>query len=274
MIIQILKKYKSQLLVLYTYMLASELCILAQPYLLGKAIDGLLHASYFYLYAFAISIFISHIFQLKRMIIDTKIYTSIYIDSIKPLVYNDSMAISMKSARFDMAHEIVNLLEGYVHYYIATIVTVIGSITFIYTTNYVIGIIVTAATVLVVFQVYLFKDKIQQVIHIRNNNAEHRIHAMEQGNVSTWNFFQRRRKIECMESCIQGKNWFVLNSIKSVFLIMSIVILIETTDQLTPGDVLTIYSYVNNFLMSLMSIPIAMESYSRIKNVLARITSI
>jgi len=36
-------------------------------------------------------------------------------------------------------------------------------------------------------------------------------------------------------------------------------------------EVITIYSYVNNFLISLMSIPVGFEMYSRLSNIIKRI---
>jgi hypothetical protein len=47
--------------------------------------------------------------------------------------------------------------------------------------------------------------------------------------------------------------------------------LVTTTKNISVGSVVTIYSYVNNFLISLMSIPVAFEAYSRLDNILKRI---
>jgi len=45
----------------------------------------------------------------------------------------------------------------------------------------------------------------------------------------------------------------------------------ETSNNITAGNVITTYSYVNNFLISLMSIPVAFEMYSRLTNIIKRI---
>jgi ABC-type multidrug transport system fused ATPase/permease subunit len=59
--------------------------------------------------------------------------------------------------------------------------------------------------------------------------------------------------------------------IKSIFLVFSIILLIKTSNSITTGSVVTIYSYVNNFLISLMSIPVSFEMYSRLTNIIKRI---
>ena len=77
--------------------------------------------------------------------------------------------------------------------------------------------------------------------------------------------------MEIFESTLQGKNWFLVGMIKSIFLVLSIMLLITTSNNVTTGSVITIYSYVNNFLISLMSIPVAFEMYSRLSNIIKRI---
>ena len=62
-----------------------------------------------------------------------------------------------------------------------------------------------------------------------------------------------------------------MNGIKYVFLILSIILLVTTTKNITIGSVITVYSYVNNFLMSLLSAPIAIEMFLRISDVLKRL---
>ena len=48
-------------------------------------------------------------------------------------------------------------------------------------------------------------------------------------------------------------------------------LLVITSESLTIGGVITTYSYVNRFLISLSSIPIGIEMYSRISDILKRL---
>jgi ABC-type multidrug transport system fused ATPase/permease subunit len=170
-----------------------------------------------------------------------------------------------------MAHEIVNVLEGYVHYYIATIVTIIGSLIFIFSENWQVGILVSVSIIFIVSSVFILYKKIRQGIIVANNHYETKAKSIECGYVSSESFFNRRRKIEICQSTIQGKNWFLINSIKYVFLILSIILLITTKKDITIGSVITVYSYVNNFLIALLSAPVAIEMFLRISDVLKRL---
>jgi ABC-type multidrug transport system fused ATPase/permease subunit len=270
-LIAIFKQYKTQLTWIYVFMLLTELSILSTPFLLGKSIDGLIVGNWYWMVLLGLSYFISNFFNYKRMVYDTKVYTAIYNNIALKFLKKDDVDVSTKIARTDMAHEIVNVLEGYVHYYIATIVTIIGSLIFIFSENWQVGILVSTSIIFIVSSVFILYKKIKQGINISNNHYEKKAKSIECGYTSSESFFNRRRKIEICQSTIQGKNWFLINGIKYVFLILSIILLITTTKDITIGSVITVYSYVNNFLIALLSAPVAIEMFLRISDVLKRL---
>jgi len=267
----IFKEYKYKLLLIYFFMLITELSIIFQPFLLGKSIDEFIDGNWFWVGLLSISYFISNLFNYKRMVYDTKVYTKIYNDIVLRFLKNTNEDDSKKIARTDMAYSIVNVLEGYVHYYISTIITIFGSIGFIYLSNWKVGLLVTLALIIIPLAVLIFYKKIRQGINVRNNHYENKVTSLQNGYDNSVSFFNRRRKLEIFESTLQGKNWFLVGIIKSVFLVLSIILLITTSENITTGSVITIYSYVNNFLYSLMSIPVAFEMYSRLGDIIKRI---
>ena len=270
-LITIFKQYKHQLSWIYVFMILTELSILSTPFLLGKSIDGLMNNNWHWMVLLGISYFLSNLFNYKRMVYDTKVYTNIYNNIALKFLKKDNVDLSTKIARTDMAHEIVHVLEGYVHYYIATIVTIIGSLIFIFSENWQVGVLISFAIVFITSAVFILYKKIKQGINISNNHYEKKAKSIEGGYASSESFFNRRRKIEICQSTIQGKNWFLVNSIKYVFLILSIILLITTTKDITIGSVITVYSYVNNFLIALLSAPVAIEMVLRISDVLKRL---
>jgi ABC-type multidrug transport system fused ATPase/permease subunit len=270
-LIEVFKQYKTQLTWIYVFMLLTELSILSTPFLLGKSIDGLIVGNWYWIILLGVSYFLSNFFNYKRMVYDTKVYTTIYNNIALKFLKKDDVDVSTKIARTDMAHEIVNVLEGYVHYYIATIVTIIGSLIFIFSENWQVGILVSTSIIFIVSSVFILYKKIKQGIKISNNHYEKKAKSIESGYMSSESFFNRRRKIEICQSTIQGKNWFLINGIKYIFLLFSIILLVTTTKNITIGSVITVYSYVNNFLISLLSAPVAIEMFLRISDVLKRL---
>ena len=267
---QVFKQYKYKLLFIYFFMLLTELSILSQPFLLGKSIDGLIDHSYFWLLLLGVSYLVSSFFNYKRMVYDTKVYTKIYNDIVLKFLKNSDADISSKIARTDMADQVVEVLAGYVHYYIATIVTVIGSISFIYLENYRVGIVVSVAFIFILSAVMILYKKIKQSINVKHNHLENKLTDLQKGYTESVSFFERNRKLSIYESTLQGKNWLLIGTIKHMFLIMAILLLAASSETLTFGGMITTYSYVNQFLISLMSIPVGVEMYSRISDILKR----
>ena len=270
-ILEIFKQFKTELMWIYFFMLITELSILATPFLLGKSIDGLINGNWSWLIFLGLSYFISNFFNYKRMVYDTKVYTKIYNSIVFRFLKKNNIDVSIKMARTDMAHQIVGVLEGYVHYYIATVVTILGSIGFIYSENWRVGLLVTLGFILILIAVLVYYKKIKQAIKVRNNQYEKKGEALEKGYLESISFFNRRRKLEIFESTLQGKNWFLIGSIKNLFLFLSIILLVTTTKNITIGSVVTVYSYVNNFMISLLSVPVAVEMFSRLSDILKRI---
>lgn len=253
-------------------MIISELSTLLVPFLLGRSIDGLISGSWIWLLFLGMSFFLQTFFNYKRMVYDTKVYSKIYTTIVLKFLKKNNVNNSTKIARTDMAHEIVNVLEGYVHYYIATIITIIGSIVFIYYENWKVGLLISLAFLLIIIAGFVFYKKIKQVILVRNNHYEGKSQSILSGYIQSESFFNRRRKLEIFESTIQGKNWFLIGSIKNIFLFLSIILLVISSKNISIGSVITVYSYVNNFLISLLSVPVAVEMYSRISDILKRLS--
>ena len=270
-LIEVFKEYKKQLTLIYVFMLLTELSILSTPFLLGKSIDGLIINDWFWILLLGVSYFLSNFFNYKRMVYDTKVYNTIYNNIALKFLKKDDVDVSTKVARTDMAQQIVFVLEGYVHYYIATIVTIIGSLIFIFSENWQVGILVSTSIIFIVSSVFILYKKIKQGIVVFNNHYETKAKSIECGYASSESFFNRRGKIEVCQSTIQGKNWFLINSIKYIFLILSIILLINTSKNITIGSIITVYSYVNNFLIALLSAPVAIEMVLRISDVLKRL---
>lgn len=246
---------------------------LLEPYILGKMIDGLLQHDYFWLIIFLGTAIISNVFMYKRMVFDTKVYTEIYNEMIFSYLkhYKDSDH-STKIARTDLAHNIINFLESEVQYFIMAIMSIVGTLCFILLKDVMTGLIVGLCIIPISIVVRLLYKKIAQSTKIGNNHYEQKVDILTRNNeVEIETFFKRRMRVIVIGSTLQGKNWFSVNSIKSIFLILALVAFTNNNSNLTQGDAVAMYSYINQFLISLMSIPIAVETLTRIKDVIVRI---
>lgn len=253
----------------------TQILFLFEPYVLGKMIDGLLVHQYGWLLTFILIEFIANLFMYKRMVFDTKIFTNIHNSIIfKYLKSDKNSETSAKIARTEMAGNILNFFESDIHFFIMALLSSIGCIFFIFLQDIWTGLVVTLCVIPIVVIVKTFYRKIAQSTKVGYNQYENKIDILTEGNESKIEtFFKRRRKILISGSTLQGKNWFSFNSTKTIFLVLALVIFTNGNTNLTQGQAVSMYSYINQFLNSLVSIPVAMETFTRIKDVINRIKS-
>lgn len=272
-IYNIAKEYKHSLILIYVYMFVAQLLFLLEPYVLGKMIDGLIKKEYYWMYCFICIAAFENFFIYKRMVFDTKIYTKIYNDLILKYLNREKAAdISAKIARTELSNHIINFLENDVHYYIMAVITVFGSLSFIFLENPLTGFVVLASIIPICLIVYSLYSKIAQGTRVAHTHYEQKVSILTEGDdkkIDT--FFKRRRKVLIYQSTIQGKNWTALSLTKGIFLILSIVVFTHSSVDLSQGQAVSMYAYINQFLISLMSIPVGVEMFTRLKDIVNRI---
>jgi len=271
-ILTIFKEHKYQLLLIYFYLFIAQSLILLEPYVLGKMIDGLLNKQYMWMFTFLGIVLIENILIFRRMVYDTKIYTKIYNNIVlKYLKREKHSNHSSRIARTELSNNIINFLESDVHFYIYAILTVMGSLAFIFMNSVITGLIVIASIAPICTIVYFLYKKIAQSTKITHDHYEQKIEILSDNNdVKVETFFKRRRKILIYGSTLQGKNWTALNSVKSIFLVIALVVFTHNS-KISQGETVSMYAYINQFLISLMSIPIGIETFTRMKDVINRI---
>lgn len=269
---QLFKKYKFQLLTIYLFMFLVEILVLLQPFFLGKTIDGIISKNYNPLWSLII-VYVGYvIFLYKRMVYDTKIYTKIYNYIVINFISNTKEGTSAKIARVDFANQVIHLIENYVHYYLSTIITMVGSVLFVFSQNSNVGYIMLFCSIPIWFIVKVFYKKISQSTIVLNNHSEKKVDIINNFNIEEIkNFFYRNRKLNIFASTLSGKNWFWINIVKYSFVIISILVYINSSVVKTSGEIIYVYSYINNFIMALSSIPIGAEAYSRMSDVFKRL---
>lgn len=269
----LLKKHKWKIARIYTYVFVAQLLFLVEPYLLGKAIDHSLKGDHHYL-IFLLGVFLlENYFMYRRMVYDTKVYTDIYNEIVLDYLEKDKTSdISTKMARTDIAFSLINFLECDLHYILMSIMTLIGSLYFIFIENSLTGFAVILCVVPIIFIVKILYKKIAKATRIANTHYEQKATIFNTEDISVIEtFYKRRKRVVVASSTLQGQNWASLNSVKSAFLVLAVIVFTTFGKDVSQGSMVAMYAYINQFLISLLSIPVSMEVYSRIKDALHRI---
>lgn len=272
-ILPILRKYRWKIGLIYVYIIAGQILFLLEPYFLGKAIDGLLVQDYTYLFALFSAHIGENVFMYKRMVYDIRVYTQIYNDIVMNYLERDkSSDTSAKVARTEMLHVVIDFIEHHLHYYISAILTIIGSLYFVFIQSAITGFIMMTCFPFIVLIVFKFYGKIAQAMKASNSYYEQKFGIMDTKNMSLIDtFFKRRRRLIIAQSTIAAKHWFSLNGTKTVFLIIALAVFTHNSIGMSHGTVISIYTYINQMLISLMSLPVFIEILTRIKDIIKRI---
>lgn len=271
-ITDIIKKYKWKILIIYAYVFFTQVFYLAEPYILGKAIDGVLVKEYKFI-IILLGIFLAeNLLMYKRMVYDTKVYVQIYNEIVFDYLKRDEDSdASSKIARTELTNNFINFLENDLQYFIMALMSIVGSLYFIFLGSWLTGLVVACCLLPTVLIVRIYYKKISQGMRVGHTHYEQKfgtMNAADEEKVET--FFKRRKRLIVNQSTLQGKHWASLNSVKSFFLVAAIIIFSQNAG-LTQGQAVTMYAYINQFLMSLMSVPIGVETFARIRDVLKRL---
>ena len=110
-------------------------------------------------------------------------------------------------------------------------------------------------------------------MRVGNSHYEQKFGIMDsKDDIKIGTFYERRRRVIIAQSTVLAKHWFSLNVTKTVFLVIAIALFTSNSVGLSHGTAISIYTYINNFLISLMSLPIFIEVFTRIKDVIKRIS--
>ncbi len=237
-IFNIFKEFRYSLLLIYFYIFGAQILFLIEPYVLGKMIDGLLVHNYLWLVIFFSVAVLENILMYKRMVFDTKVYTSIYNKVIFQYLKTDKTSeASAKIARTELAGNIINFLENDIQYFIMSIMSVIGTLFFVFLQDIATGFIVAACVLPIAFIVKTLYKKIAQATKVGFNHYEQKVQILTEGDdIKVDTFFKRRRKVLIFGSTLQGKNWFSLNTTKTFFLVLALLVFTSGNVNLTQGQ--------------------------------------
>ncbi len=272
---QVFIKHRWSIIRIYGYVLVGQALSLIEPYLLGRAIDGLLMGDFSFLIFLLATFLLENLMIYRRMVFDTKVYVQIYNEIITCYLSRAKDASpSTRLARTDMANSIVGFVEHDLHYFTASAMTVFGSLYFIFEGSLFAGLIVSLSTIPTLMITSVFARKIEQSTRVGNTHYESKADIIQSGDDSKIErFYARRKKILVSSSTLQGKYWASLGTMRAIFLVLAVFVFTHGKFGLTQGEAVTMYTYINQFLGALLSIPVAVDVFTRIRDVLGRLRS-
>ncbi len=268
------RRYRWRILLTYALFNVENVLRLAQPLLLGWAINDLLKSSYQGLAMFAGG-HLAHLFtRTARQMYDTRTFTRIYAERVSELVVEQrtrGVGVSQVAARSTLSREFVDFLEQHVPIVIRSLYSVIGALVMLALFDGVL-VLYCAAVVLpacVVNFVYgrqsmrisrLLHDDLEREVQVvdRADRAEVRDHY---GRVS-----RRRVHLSDWEAATTG-----LMELFILALMTGALVHYCAMPRVGAGDIFAVFRYVLLFIMALDSLPMLVGQVGRLKDIGRRI---
>ena len=244
------------------------------PLLIGFAIDGLLEKSYLAFSQLYVVFVALIILSVARRIYDTRAYGTIKVRlSEELLIRSNSLHTSKANARLEMGRELIDFLEQEVPELMSAFVQIIVAIVVLYAYHPALSYTAISTAVLSLAIYALFHRRFFNLNAQFNHEKEQQVHTLDSRKTHSISAYLKRLrlsevKISDTESYVYGLIFFVMLSFISFNLWYS-----TTSIEITVGTIFSIISYSWEFVESSLVLPITLQSWSRLSEIIQRINA-
>ena len=258
----------------YVLLVVENLLRLAQPFLLGQAVNGLLTSSYFGLWWFLAG-HAGHMFvQFARQMYDTRVYSRMYAKRVTNLVCNQREAnipTSRVAARASLSRQFITFVEQQVPKLVSSLFSCVGAIAmlFYYDWRIVIACLVIALPVFVLNYIYshsvkgvsrVLHDRWEDEVEIIEKASDEEVATHYNGMTSCW------VKMSDLEARTTGLTEFFVMGLMAFALLT-----ICRIPGILAGDIFAVFRYLMMFVMGIDTIPRLVEQFARLKDIVQRL---
>lgn len=271
----LLKNNKGALAVTYSLSLTEQLLTLCVPWAIGTTINGLLARDYKGLGLFALLWFVLVVLTTWRKMYDTRVFMRIYAALVAGVIDRQREAGTAQGklvARSVLLREIVDFFERDVPNIFAMIITFAGSLIMLALFDWHVDVVALVMMLPVLALNALTWRPINRLNRSINNNLEAQTRIIRYGSFTRLTkHFRFLRLLRVKTSDIEARTWA---TIEVCVLSASLYVLIYTASlpAIQAGTIFSVVTYFWNFQESLDRLPVLLQSVSRVKDILHRIS--
>lgn len=264
---------RARLLLTYFLFNLENLLRLSQPFVLGLAINDLLHESSFGLLVFVGQHLTHLLISSLRQMYDTRVYSSIYTNLATKLVVNQrsrEVGLSRVAARCSLSREFVEFFENHVPLLVKSVYSVVGALLMIAYYDWLLvpvclGLLLPGIVLNRIYSRRTYElnrqlhDELEHEVDVIELNHESQV-RQHYNSVASW----RTKLSDCEALNFGTMEIFVLG--------VMVLALLRTCSSLTasPGDIFALFRYVLMLLMGIDGIPKLVHQFSRLRELTQR----
>lgn len=271
----LLKKFWKPISITWILTISETVLMTLIPLFIGFAIDGLLEDrldDFVHLVSIMGALLLTSV---CRRAYDTRVFGTIRVELGKTLVARSSkLATSIVNARLGMGRELAGFLEEQAPEAMNSVVQLIISSIVLYTFHPTLALTSILAAVLMMIIYSLFHKQFYRLNSAYNHQEEKQVNTLNtQKPERIYSHLIRLRRLEVSlsdtESVVYGLIFLVLLSFVSFNLWFA-----ASNIDVTVGKIFSVISYSWSFVESALILPITLQSWSRLREIMTRINSV
>ncbi len=269
-------RYRWRIGLTYALFVLENVLRLAQPLLIGWAINDLLQSSWFGLAIFAVGQALHMGIRVARQMYDTRAFTGIYSEKASHLVLGqreENIDVSTVAARSAMARDFVEFFERHVPIVIQSLFSLVGAVLLLAYYDSVLVLYCAALIVPAMILNFVFGRKSLRLSGLLHDQLEREVEVIRQPTrqgvddhysaVARW-----RIKLSDNEALTMGlMETFVL------LLMIAALFRFCTLPGAAAGDIFAVFRYVLLFITALDRVPMLVNQFSRLRDIGTRMNN-
>jgi len=261
---------KGRMLATYALFNIENLLRLAQPLVLGLAINDLLRSSYFGLMVFVAQHLAHMLISSFRQMYDTRAFTAIYTELVTDLIVDQreqAVDVSRVAARSGLSREYVEFFERYVPMLIRALYSVVGALVLLGCYDWTLIPFCVALVIPAVLLNAAYGRNTLELSGLLHDDLERGVSVIQDGNAEeVRNHFQSVAHWRIKLSDAEAIN-FSLMELFVLGLIVASLVHFCSRETVQAGDIFAVFRYVLMFIMGLDSVPRLVQQMSRLRDI-------
>ncbi len=247
-IFRVYKKAPLQILSIWLMDLFEALIIVANPYVIGKCIDGLLQQDIVWLIVLIVLEVLFGISRALNKLLDTRVYSQIVEEesiAYYSRISGTSAADSLISARLDLVNDIPNFLEINLFQILNMILGIIISLVFLYSESKTcVFWLATSTVILIPWSTHKFQSQITDNFKNYKTLDEKRVDAISSRNIKEYSNFIRGILAIVVQNSDLDVRVFILTHLLQTALLVAAIWSIFSAETFTAGLLFSTITYV------------------------------
>jgi ABC-type multidrug transport system fused ATPase/permease subunit len=263
-------RYRGKIGVTYGLFSLENVLRLAQPMLIGLAINDLLNHSYVGLCIFIAGQALHMGIRVGRDMYDTRAFTSIYTDRATDLVLHQRASdidVSVVAARSALAREFVEFFERHVPMIIQALFSLVGAVLILLWYDWVLVLFCLALIVPSMILNFYFGRKSLRLSGLLHDQLEKEVEVIKHPTEA--NVREHYSAAACWRIKLSDNEALTMGLMETFVMLLMIGALVRFCTQpgASAGDIFAVFRYVLLFITALDRVPMLVNHFSRLRDI-------